>query len=565
MIPSPVKILMILAITLLSVISVLSAVFQLNLFIQTGNWDENAETERTFSLRIMDSGNIDSSIGTAMPNKMNATYNICTKWRNINPHIGMWFKVIRLKSKSIINYLFNIYYSVGRSNMSFLSYDKANIESFEYNVSKIRNDNELAIYFKTVIELIDLTPLLNTYHMRGRPAYDPKMMLGALLYSPLKRIYSMRKIEGAIVESLPFKIFCGNYEPDHSTIARFKDRVGPFLDYIHAQILIVAADAGLLTVEGVSIDGTKIKAYASRSRCFSYKRGYEILEQLKREIAEIFSKAMDANSLNDELQREVDIRLKKIDFIEKALKIIEEKRATFYAEEKDEYDRRIEERERRAAESGSKPRGKAPVPPSELPDPSDQICMTDPDSRIMRNNSKGWDQSFNCQLSVDNQYRFIVDKYVTQNCNDKKEVAVVVPRLKKLPDKIGRVTQALVDAGYFSEGNIKIFQTERIDAFIAAGRIKHHETLNDLLSPPSPPGCNASETEKMQFKLRTPEGKKTYGKRKQVVEPVIGIIKFCMGFRTFLRRGLKKVSEDWSIVTCSYNIWRMFVVSKEKK
>jgi hypothetical protein len=352
--------------------------------------------------------------------------------------------------------------------------------------------------------------------------------------------------------------------PDHTAISRFRCRVAPYFDGYMDQLLVIAAKDGILNCEDVRIDGTKIKARASSSRAFSYKIVCEIKEAPQNEIGILQAKEEEEEEdgvLDDRHRTELEIRERKLEFVQNAKEKIEARRGESYAAKMEDYEKRMKEREEKAAEKGEKPRVKQPAPPSDMPRPKDQVNLTDADSKIMRNNSRGWDQSYNCQLAVDGKSRLVVGGHVSQNANDVKELVPMFETLGELPAVAGKVKRCAADAGYFSAENVLESERRGLDAYIAAGRIIHRPSLAERLSAPAPPAETASVREKLQYKLGTEEGRAFYGRRKETVEPVFGIIKKWMNFREFARRGLVKVKEEWNMAMFCNNVKRMHTLS----
>ena len=210
--------------------------------------------------------------------------------------------------------------------------------------------------------------------------------------------------------------------------------------------------------------------------------------------------------------------------------------------------------------TGKKPGGKPPEPPEAGPRPSDQVNLTDEESRIMPVAGGGFEQCYNAQAAVASGSLLVVVADVTQAPNDKQQLVPMLDKIDRLPDELGAVEALLADNGYFSENNVKACEAAGIDPFIAMGRQPHHPSLEERFAEAPPPPENPTPVEAMAHRLRTPAGKKTYGLRKQTPEPVFGIIKSVLGFRQFLLRGLDKVRGEWSLVTMSWNLKRMFVL-----
>jgi hypothetical protein len=321
---------------------------------------------------------------------------------------------------------------------------------------------------------------------------------------------------------------------------------------------------GLLKVGSVSLDGTKIEANASKHKAYSYKYAKKLKEQLRSEVEKLLEMAESAEqsplpdglSLPDELALREE-RLAKLDEV---LVEIERRAAERYAAEQTEYEGKLAEREKKAKDTGRRPGGRPPTAPKPGPTDKDQVNMTDPESGIMLNSNKGFSQAYNSQASVEHESRMIVGQHVSRKANDKKELEPALEELKKIPRSVGEVEQMNADNGYWSPGNAAACEEERIEAFIATGREPHHPGLKERFEEPPELSPEADSLAKMRHKLKTRAGKAIYALRKQVVEPVFGIIKSVLGFRRFSLRGLKKVQGEWCLICLAYNLKRMHIM-----
>ena len=239
---------------------------------------------------------------------------------------------------------------------------------------------------------------------------------------------------------------------------------------------------------------------------------------------------------------------------------IEARAAQRFAGEQADYEAKRKAREEQEERTGKKPRGAPPAPPTPGPRAEDQINLTDPDSRIMPAAGGGFEQSYNAQAAVDTDTMLVVATGLTQAANDKQQIGPMVETLGALPEALGEVGELLTDAGYFSEANVATCVEAGIDPLIATGRESHHLPWQERFSEPPPLPEPADAVERMRHRLKTRAGRAAYGKRKQTVEPVFGIIKAGMRFRQFLLRGLEAVRGEWSLVTMTWNIRRMAVL-----
>ncbi len=426
--------------------------------------------------------------------------------------------------------------------------------------------NHLARFIVDIVAQLDLTLLRDAYAGRGCKAYDPAMLLGLLFYGYATGTFSSRKLELATYESIAFRYIAGNTHPDHDTIANFRKRFLLELKPLFIQILSLAHEMKILKIGKISIDGTKIKANASKHQALSWGHACKLEKQLKAEVDSLLRQAeladqstiADGMSIPEELERR-EIRL---EAIAKAKREIEHRAEERYAKEKAEHEAKLAERERKAQERGKKPGGKPPKAPEPGVKDKDQVNLTDEESRIMPVSGGGFMQAYNAQASVDLDTMLIVGVHVTQHTNDKLELQPAFDELKKLPAKLGKVTEATADAGYFSETNVGLCDTEEIIPYIAAGRESHNQTLADRFSEPEPIAEDADAVTKMKHRLKTKEGKALYAQRKCTVEPVFGVIKSVMGFRQFLLRGIESVKGEWDLVSIAWNLKRLQVLSR---
>jgi len=339
------------------------------------------------------------------------------------------------------------------------------------------------------------------------------------------------------------------------------------MEGLFVEILLVAKTMGLVKVGNVNVDGTKVKASASKHKAISYGYIERLEKELQQEIERLFALATQTDEqealeldIPEELARRED-RLAKIRLAKAALK---ERAQLRYQKEKAEYDAKLEARAEKEKATKKKASGPPPKPPEEGPRPKDQYNFTDPESRIMKT-YQGFEQAYNAQAAVTDNM-LIVGGYVNAHGNDKAEL---LPVLDSIDQKLGQIDSSTADTGYFAEEAIEGAQQRGIDPYIATGRLKHNQWLERELEAQKPPQEQEDETvgkkkkkktakEKMREKLKTPEGKAIYRLRKMTVEPVFGIIKQIMGFRRFSLRGEEKVDGEWKLVCASYNLKRMF-------
>jgi hypothetical protein len=362
-----------------------------------------------------------------------------------------------------------------------------------------------------------------------------------------------------------FRFLAGNEHPDHDTIAHFRRRFLKDIEKLFVDVLKLAGEMGVLKMGTIGLDGTKIHANASRHSALSYEHAGKIEAQLKAEVADLMAKAEaadaaeipDGMSIPDELARREE-RLRKIG---EARATIEARAKERHAREMTEHEAKMTAREAKIAATGKKPGGKPPLPPVEGPRPSDQVNLTDEDSRIMPVAGGGFDQCYNAQAAVATGSLLVVATDVVQAPNDKQQVEPMLEKIETLPEALGEVENLLADTGYFSAGNVDACDKAGVEPVIAMGRQPHHPPLSERFEKAPDAPKNPTLVEAMAHKLKTPAGRALYALRKQTPEPVFGIIKSVLGFRQFSLRGLDKVRGEWSLVTMAWNLKRMFVLA----
>jgi transposase len=426
-------------------------------------------------------------------------------------------------------------------------------------------ENHLARFVVDIVSQLDLGPITESYTGKGSKAYHPEVLLSLLFYGYATGVYSSRKIEKATYDSVAFRFISGNTQPDHDTISNFRKRFLDHLKPFFVQILLLAHEMGLLKLGKVSLDGTKIKANASKHHALSWDHACKLEQQLKSEVDQLIHLAEKADS--EEIPEGMDIpeelsrRNDRLAVIADAKEKLEHRAALRYASEQKEYEKKVEERSSKAQETGKKPHGRDPQPPVEGPKKKDQINLTDEESRIMPSSDKGFEQAYNAQACVDIDSMLIVASHISQSSNDKQEIEPALSALNALPQELGVIGTLLADAGYFSENNVVACENSKIEPYIAAGRDKHNQPLFDRFREPDSLPEKNDPVSMMKYKLKTIEGRKLYSKRKSTVEPVFGIIKHVMGFRQFLLRGVGSVSGEWTLVSMAWNIKRMFALA----
>lgn len=442
----------------------------------------------------------------------------------------------------------------------FKQFDRDTLYLFPPSVQEWLPEGHLARFVAEIVEQLNLEQLKVSYSGRGSEAYSPEMLVGLLFYGYATGIFSSRQLERSTYDSVAFRYIAANSHPDHDTIAAFRKRFLPTLKTLFVQILMIAAEAGVLKLGSVSLDGTKVKANASKHKAMSYGHACKIEEQLKKEVGELLEKAEaadkadipDGMSIPEELTR----RTERLKAIAEAKAEIERRAAERYAAQKESYDKKCAERSAKQQQSGRKPRGKEPKPPVQGPTVKDQVNLTDGESRIMPA-SDGFKQAYNAQAAVDTETMMIVASHVSQQPNDKQQLKPAIEAMSDLPEELGKVNAVIADSGYYSETNVKDCEGEGITPYIAIDRQSHNQQLWERFNEPSPLPDNANSVERMKHRLKTAAGKAVYAVRKSTVEPVFGVIKTVMGFDSFLLRGCTAVKGEWDLICIAWNIKRL--------
>jgi transposase len=415
-----------------------------------------------------------------------------------------------------------------------------------------------------VREQLDLTAILESYsELRGYPPFDPVMMTALLLYSYSQGIYSSRRMARACEERLDFLAVTAMNRPDHRTISKFRRRHLSALSRLFVQVLRLCQQAGLADLGHVALDGTKIKANASKHKAMSYERMLKTEPQLKAEVeawlaaAEQTDEAEDAalgEARGDETPDWVADKVRRMAKIQEAKAALEaEAKAQAGAKARAAAARALlkDQRKRRGRPAPPKPKAKpgAEVKPEPKPAPKAQRNFTDPESRIMKG-PDGFLQGYNAQAAVDAKAQIIVAHGLSDCSADSGQLA---PMIQAIRANTGRnPAQFSADAGYCSDANLAALDQQKINAFIATGRQRHGQLAADAA-----PGTPGSRVEMMRAKLRKDGFDSPYRLRKQTVEPVFGQIKHARGFRQFLLRGRAKVAAEWAMICTVHNLLKL--------
>lgn len=420
-------------------------------------------------------------------------------------------------------------------------------------------EGHMAHFIIDVVEQLDLSKIYSSYQGdgRGQPPYDPKMMICLLFYAYCTGVPSSRQIEKRTYEDVAFRVIAANRHPDHDSICDFRRRHLKALAGLFVQILRLCQQAGLVKLGHVALDGTKVKANASKHKAMSYGRMKKKKEELEKEIEELLKRAGSVDKEEDkkhgggkkgwDLPDELKRRETRLEKIKEAISALE-------AEARQE----AEEKQKARSADCQKNRDPAIQPPPVEPKKKAQRNFTDPDSRIMKPSStNSFEQCYNGQAMVDDFFQVIVAANLSQNANDKEEVE---PILDVLEQNFGRIPAGMAvttDAGYFSETNLMLFEDALLDPVMAPMRMRPGEALPAIQVRGRPPK-NLTPAQRMIRKLSTKRGQGIYSKRKSTVEPVFGQIKQVRGLRRFSLRGYENVSAEWQIWCLTHNLLKMY-------
>jgi len=444
--------------------------------------------------------------------------------------------------------------------VEFITIDRDTPYLFPPSVQDYLPEDHLARFVAEMVDQLDMSALLGVYAGKGKKPYHPALLVALLFYGYATGTFSSRKLEKATYDSIAYRYLCANSHPDHDTIASFRKRFLKELEGYFVDILLIGQAMGLVNLGTVSLDGTKIKANASKHKALSWSHANKLEVQLQAEVEELLRLAEEAD--NSSLPEEMDIpeelkrREERLAKISKAKAEIQARAQVRFEREQAEYEEKMARRKATEERTGKKPGGRPPGAPSAEPRAKDQVSLTDEDSRIMPGN-EGFKQSYNAQAGVDADTHLIVEQHISQQPNDKQEVAPALERLQQLPNELGQVDTLLADTGYFSEANVQCCEADSITPYIPQGRQGHNEQLQQRFAadPPEPEQPNAVDA--MAHRLKTRKGKAVYAQRKSTVETVFGIIKHVQGFRQFLLRGLDTVGGEWSLVCIGWNLKRL--------
>jgi len=407
----------------------------------------------------------------------------------------------------------------------------------------------LVFFINETVDQLDLNKLGRKYslELRGEKAYPPEMLLKVLLYGYATGVFSSREIARKLYEDVAFRYLGAGLFPAHRTICRFRQDNLEEVRGLFEQVVGIACEAGLVKLGLVAIDGSKVKANASKHKAMSYERMQSEEKRLKGEVQRLLKRAEEEDSeedeqfgelSGDEIPEELKRREDRLETIRAAKQRLEERQR-----EKDREKGRSDDDDRNAG--GNRPQGGCSKFSRDfgVPEPKAQENFTDPESRIMKTSSSGYQQCYNGQVIVDAEAQIIVAADVSQNAADTESL---IPLIEQTKDNVGQNPKRVAgDSGFRSEENFKALERKKIIGLIALGR-EGKPTPERKSEMPA--------TDRMDHRLATKRGMALYARRKAIVEPVFGIAKHVLGFRSFLLRGTKKVKAEWLLVCTALNL-----------
>lgn len=429
--------------------------------------------------------------------------------------------------------------------------------------------DDLAYFVIDVVAELDLSDIYEHYEIEvdgdkikvkansGQPPFDPQMMTGLLLYGYCNGTPSSRKIAKLCLRDVGYRVITADQQPNFRTISEFRRIHLTSLKKLFVQVLKIARRAGLVKLGHVSLDGTKVKANASRHKAMSYGRMQEKEAEYEGKIKELLEEAEAVDTeedrrhgrdkRGDELPKELAFQQRRLERIREAKKALEQE-----ATEEARMTGKLNEDGSPKPQKKGRPRKVEPG----TPHPKKQYNFTDPESHIMKMGNGAFDQAYNCQAAVDSKAQVIVACEATDAPNDKEQITPMVKQIKKNLRR--KPKQMSADSGYYSEENVRELRRQKIDDYVCPDRLKHGE------SPPSvrgrPPG-DMPFIDRVRRKLRTKKGRLVYGLRKQLPEPVFGQMKRCRGLDQFLLRGREKVDAEWSLWCTTHNLLKIWAAA----
>lgn len=437
----------------------------------------------------------------------------------------------------------------------FLPYDLDQQYLLPPSLKEWLPQDHLVFFVSDVVDSLDVSAIMAQYQkdeLRGRRGYDPAMLLKLLIYGYTQGKTSSRKLERAIYEEVPYRVLSGNNHPDHDSIAAFRQRHLPALGGLFTQVLRLCGEAGLVKLGHVALDGSRIKANASKHKAMSYARLCRSEEELRKEVERLLADAqrkdqeedrLYGSARGDELPKELAFRETRLRKIREARAALEQEARREAEQEARRQEERTREREQKEAARGRRFGGRPPRipdPAQAVPKPKKQKNFTDPESCLMKDGSTGgFIQAYNAHLAVDEESQVIVACTLSSQPSD---AAGFLPLLDETETQLGRLpTKVSADSGFYSRENLLKAEARPLDCYI----------------PPPRPVLD-SLSQQMREKLRSEAGAELYRRRKTVVEPVFGQIKQARGFRQFSFRGLEAVRGEWQLICLTHNLLKLF-------
>jgi transposase len=448
---------------------------------------------------------------------------------------------------------------------TFRPYDLSQLLLLPPDLRQWLRPDHLALYVSDIVEQLDLSAILNAYEEgRGQPPYHPQMMVKLLIYGYCVGKMSSRKLEAATYDDVAFRVLSGNQQPDHASIAEFRKRHLAALAQLFVQVLQLCERAGLVKLGHVAIDGTKIKANASKYRTMTYAGLSEAEQKLVAEVTRLLAEAERIDAAEDELygpDKRGDELPEELRDRESRLRRIRELKADLEREAREAAEQQAaaakqknEEHLRKAKERGWKPGRLAAVadPEQALPKPKARRNFTDIESRMMKDHATNtFVQGYNAQLGVDAQAQIIVAATVVQAGNDQEQLLPVLLRVKQ---NLGQLPASVsADAGYFSSAAVTADEIKTVAVYVPpnAREPQAWECEAPLIE-------TATVQQRMWHKLKSKAGAAIYNQRKAIVEPVFAYLKHVRGFRQFRLRGQTRVEAEWLLMCLTHNLLKMF-------
>lgn len=444
---------------------------------------------------------------------------------------------------------------------NFIEYNREQHYLMPPSIKEWLPEGDLSWFVIDAVEQMDLSGFYKKYRSDGcgRSAFNPRMMVGLLLYGYSVGERSSRRLEVLCERDVGFRVVTANQKPDHSTISRFRKKYEKESEELFVKVLMMCADANMLKVGTIALDGTKMEANASLSsnRTQKYieqevRKIFDEADQRDRKEDNLYGKTNRGDELPEELRSRAS-RLKRLKECKERLER-EELEAVWKQQEK------IDVRLKEESERGMKKRGRKPKLPEELKKSDARANITDPASRIMKTR-RGYVQGYNAQAAV-TEGQIIVAAELTQEENDVNQLHPMFNRVKDNMRSVrieDRLQSGLVDAGYWSEGNLEKELVDGLELFAATKKDwKQRKEIREQEAPRGRIPKGLSKRELMERKLLTKRGKSQYSRRGRMIESVFGQIKDSRGISRFLRRGLEACASEWKLICATHNLLKLF-------